>query len=376
MDALRRLLQSWYANPAFPDPPVYVAPPTTQEHLEYADLAIIDLAQATTLAGRKALAGQLVAAMRAQGFFYAVNHGYTADQTNRMFSIADLTLDEVGEEEKLRYCARSGHTYEGYKPRKTWHIDGVGDQIEQYTVGQHVLAREHPTALRPYLPELDAFSRHNTFNILHPVLRLMALGLELPEETLVQQHSYDSPSESSVRFMKYYPYSEEEEKLKKNVWLKGHTDIGSVTVLWSQPVGGLQILSPDGKWRWVRHMENAVVINAGDVMTFLCGGFYPATRHRVVRPPEDQLTRPRLGVFFFALANDDVKLVPHQTQSPVLQRVGVQRLCEDGDAPTMEQWRKTRVMQYGSKQVELVKSETEEGVEEEMVGNVKVKYFN
>jgi isopenicillin N synthase-like dioxygenase len=76
-------------------------------------------------------------------------------------------------------------------------------------------------------------------------------------------------------------------------------DIGSVTILWSQPIGGLQILSLDGVWRWVRHMDNALVclslagqfsllilflqvINAGDVLTFLCGGFYPATRHRVI----------------------------------------------------------------------------------------------
>lgn len=38
-----------------------------------------------------------------------------------------------------------------------------------------------------------------------------------------------------------------------------YADIGSVTILWSQPIGGLQILSPDGSWRWVRHMENALV---------------------------------------------------------------------------------------------------------------------
>ena len=36
-------------------------------------------------------------------------------------------------------------------------------------------------------------------------------------------------------------------------------DTGSVTILWSQPVSGLQILSPDGKWRWVRHIDNALV---------------------------------------------------------------------------------------------------------------------
>ena len=36
-------------------------------------------------------------------------------------------------------------------------------------------------------------------------------------------------------------------------------DIGTITILWSQPVSALQIMSPDGKWRWVRHIDNALV---------------------------------------------------------------------------------------------------------------------
>lgn len=36
-------------------------------------------------------------------------------------------------------------------------------------------------------------------------------------------------------------------------------DFGTVTILWSQPVAALQIMSPDGKWRWVKHIDNALV---------------------------------------------------------------------------------------------------------------------
>lgn len=46
-------------------------------------------------------------------------------------------------------------------------------------------------------------------------------------------------------------------------------DIGGVTILWSQPIAALQILSPQGKWQWVKHMDNALVINSGDVLQFL-----------------------------------------------------------------------------------------------------------
>lgn len=36
-------------------------------------------------------------------------------------------------------------------------------------------------------------------------------------------------------------------------------DFGTVTILYSQPIGGLQILSPDNKWRWIKHIDNALV---------------------------------------------------------------------------------------------------------------------
>lgn len=36
-------------------------------------------------------------------------------------------------------------------------------------------------------------------------------------------------------------------------------DQGSLTLLWSQPVAALQIMTPDGKWKWVKHVDNALV---------------------------------------------------------------------------------------------------------------------
>ncbi|KAJ7455640.1 hypothetical protein B0H11DRAFT_2322421 [Mycena galericulata] len=371
--AIRRLSQllKFYTTPS---PPSYDAPPPSKENLEYADLAIIDLSKATTAVGRKALAAEVVSAMASHGFFYVINHGYTQEQTTRVFSIANLTFEDVSNEEKKTYTGDSVAVYEGYKPRQTWKIeDGIQDQIEHYNINRNVRKREHPQVLRPYVREIEAFAHHNHFNVLHPILRLLALGLELPENTLVDQHKFKAVGETSA-LSTSFPRSEDEEQRTKQVWLKGHTDIGSVTILWSQPIGGLQILSPDGTWRWVRHMNNALVINAGDVfkLTFLCGGFYPATRHRVVQPPTDQVGLPRLGVFYFSMANDDVKLVPH-AESPVLKRVGIQRLCKDEDAPTMEEWRKNRTVAYGSSQ--LVPGQ-EKGVEEEIISGVVVKHYN
>ena len=42
-------------------------------------------------------------------------------------------------------------------------------------VNHDVSRRSHPEALRPFLSELDAFARHNHFNVLHPILRYIII---------------------------------------------------------------------------------------------------------------------------------------------------------------------------------------------------------
>jgi isopenicillin N synthase-like dioxygenase len=153
-------------------------------------------------------------------------------------------------------------------------------------------------------------------------------------------------------------------------------------------VAALQILSPDGTWRWIKHIDNALVrhlfsslidslnllqvINTGDAMGLLSGGFYKPTIHRVVQPPADQRNYTRLSVFYFCLADDDIRLVPF-TESPVLKRVGIVRQCDDDVAPTMEVWRKGRTTAYGRSDLKQGK---EKGVEEELIGGLVVKHYS
>ncbi|KAG6824876.1 hypothetical protein H0H92_005561 [Tricholoma furcatifolium] len=358
-----------------PEIPRHIPPPPTNEKLDWAELAIIDLAKFGSPEGKAELIRDVRNAMMTIGFFYVIDHGYTQEQTRRIFDISEIPF-RVSDQEKQKYVAKmkENGSYQGYKPRQYWHIDsGVRDQIEHYNIHTDVNAREHPEALRPFLPEIDAFARHNHFNVLLPLLRLLALGLELPEETFAERHTFGSPSfETWIRMMKYYPRSSEEEVKTKNVWLKGHTDFGSLTLLWSQPISALQILDPEGMWKWVKHIENALVVNAGEALEFLSGRFYKGTIHRVRQPPPDQQNLTRLGVFYFGLFDDDVKLVPLE-QSPVLQRVGVIRRTDDSQAPTMGTWRKGRIAAYG--QTTLTEAK-EKGVEEEHIAGVVVRHYN
>ncbi|TFK45778.1 Clavaminate synthase-like protein [Heliocybe sulcata] len=353
--------------------PYTPAPPPTED-LEYADLPIIDLSIAATAEGRAELAAIVRDTMKTSGFLYAVNHGYTPAQTKRIFDIANVPFDAVKNDEKGMYAGdiKGAGSYLGYKLRNYWHIDnGVQDQIEHYNINPDVNRKPHPQALRPFLPEIEAFIEHCHVNVVHPIVRLLALGLEMPEETLVNILKYNAQNESWLRCMKYYPRSDEEEEKTKNVWLKGHT--GNVTVLWSQPVAALQIMSPEGRWKWVKHIDNALVINIGDALEFLSGGIYKATIHRVVQPPPSQRGYARLGVFYFAMLDNDVVLKPLE-DSPVIKREGVrrERLPEQGKEPTMDEYRKARIRAYGQSEVKKGGS----GVDTQYLEGVLVKHYN
>ena len=116
------------------------------------------------------------------------------------------------------------------------------------------------------------------------------------------------------------------------------------------------------------------MINAGDCLEFLSGGYYKATVHRVVQPPPDQRHSNRLGVFYFCIPDDEVRLDPF-TSSPVLQRVGIDERFrgENAEPPVVEDWRRARTAAYG--QTEL-KTGEQPGTEEEIIKGVVVKHYN
>ncbi|KAJ8462926.1 hypothetical protein ONZ45_g17764 [Pleurotus djamor] len=212
--------------PALTSPavPRHIPPPPTKENLDFADLTVIDLSKAATPKGRAELALQAREALVNVGFFYVINHGYTVEQTARIFDIADVPFTQVSPEEKIAYLRKDKAVYKGYKLRQEWMISGgVPDEFEHYSFNYKVYEQPHPPALRPFLPEVAAFARHNHFNVVHPILRILALGLELPEETFVKMHDWDGPGESAARFIKYHPRAENDEALAKHVWLNGHT---------------------------------------------------------------------------------------------------------------------------------------------------------
>jgi isopenicillin N synthase-like dioxygenase len=85
-----------------------------------------------------------------------------------------------------------------------------------------------------------------------------------------------------------------------DLYVPGHTDLGSLTLLFRQPVAALQVLAADGAWRLVKPQDGTITINTADALAALTGGYIKSSVHRVHAPPPDQADVDRFGVLYFS----------------------------------------------------------------------------
>lgn len=129
--------------------------------------------------------------------------------------------------------------------------------------------------------------------------------------------------------MRYHPRPAAADALVSNTWTRAHTDFGSLTLLWSQDVAGLQIkTTKEGEWKYVRPVDGGVVCNIGDTVQFWSKGYLKSTTHRVVRPPEDQAGDYRLGLLYFVRPGNEVDI--RTAPSPLLTRLRLVKGGEEG----------------------------------------------
>lgn len=325
-------------------------------------------------------------AFHRDGFIYAINHGLSWEDVKRQFAIGQHAFNAVSDETKEKYKAdilRTG-SFAGYKEQGHWKINGVKDRIEQFNVvstsfKQDKVDASFPPDLRPLIPEVHAFAKFNHQVIYRKILTLLSLVLKLPPDYL--WNLCKDPENKGLDLLRYAAYHTppaEDDAALGGVRLQGHTDFNAVTLLWSQPITSLEVLMPDNKWKLVKHVDNALVLNLGDAMHFLSGGYLKQTIHRVVAPPADQAQYLRIGIFSFMFPNADVQLEP-LLDSPVA-RESVEKLGDfwketrqRGDKiPTSGEWEALRVKAYG----QGGSKKRADGHEEESVGGTKIVLYN
>jgi isopenicillin N synthase-like dioxygenase len=287
-------------------------------------IPVIDLAPWWgTEADRHVVGREVDAAARRFGFFQVVGHRVPPELIDSMVT-ASSDFFALPVEVKQRSTPEDPSINRGYAARGTEALsysigrDAPPDLFEAFNIGEDEVDETDPfyaAQLRgafapniwpPHPPDLrhalvDYFNSARQLAL--TLTEVFAVALGLPDGWFAP---YVDRSTTTMRAIRYERRAGEGDPLPGQQRMGAHTDYGIVTVLYAEPVAGLQIVAPDGEWIDVIPAEGAMVINLGDLTAQWTNDEWRSTVHRVV-PPSSPLGGPavRRSAAFFLDGNWD-----------------------------------------------------------------------
>ncbi|KAF2679147.1 Clavaminate synthase-like protein [Lentithecium fluviatile CBS 122367] len=160
-----------------------------------------------------------------------------------------------------------------------------------------------------FKPFMESYFTHCS-NLVHLILTALSLALRVPAPGLSPTHS---KSLFQLRLL-HYPAMERAQLVNEaRSRINAHSDFGTLTLLFQDRVGGLEVEDPNekGSFRPAPPIDDAVLVNIGDLMARWSNDRWRSTVHRVGLPPN--LTSPatkkivpeRYSIPFFATADMD-----------------------------------------------------------------------
>ncbi|XWW94535.1 hypothetical protein V2A60_002478 [Cordyceps javanica] len=268
---------------------------------------IVDLA-ASTLAEQ---ATELCKAFREVGFAYIKNHGIPEAKIEEAFSWSRRFFDlPQAEKDKAPHPAEAWH-HRGYssigREKVSQNVfDEVGiaqhrkvpDQKESFELGREdddVMSNIWPpAAVLPGFREffVDFYSICNEIEA--RLLAAAAVGLGLPADYFEACHRGRN---NQLRLLHYPPFAAELLERGLADCVGAHSDFGTMTLLFQDAVGGLEMeeRQGSGRFRPVPHVPGTIVVNIGDMLMRWTNDQLRSTIHRV-RTPAEVETDPATGV--------------------------------------------------------------------------------
>lgn len=286
-------------------------------------IPVIGLSAAGTPAGKLLVAEAIGTACQTSGFFTIVGHGVGQTLIDRMYA-ASRGFFELPAEEKAKVALTPGtHGFlaNAGSASKSLGKDAPPDLNEVFITcvrgddraGQRAplgdqaapwaAANRWPTAppefrqvWQEYTAALESLATR--------LVRLFALALGFGE------HFFDNKIDNDMSTLVanyYYPVTEP--PLPGQLRKSPHTDWGTLTILYQDEAGGLEIEQKGYGWHQVPYVQGSFVVNIGDLMAFWTGGRWMSTMHRVCNPVAGH-TGSRISIPFFHMPNHDALIEP------------------------------------------------------------------
>ncbi|KIR37443.1 hypothetical protein I352_00759 [Cryptococcus deuterogattii MMRL2647] len=339
------------ATKTYPITPFDRPAPTTED-LHWADLTELPLDLFYHAKGRTQLVERVKHALEVDnlGFWSVTNAGFSDGEIDHQFAISQAFFNLPIEEKKSNAIDAKNGGYLGYRApyERTIADTDVLDNMELVNIPKYTddyKGYPRHDIFKAHEAVIAEFHRKCWHQIAKPLFVLFALAMELPENYFVERHEYGKPSQDHLRYMQYHPRTPEDDVKCNNLWSWAHTDYGSLTLLFSQTVSGLQVKFSDGSYRDVKYKKGSVVVNIADTLSFMTKGYLRSTIHRVTVPPGIQSSIHRVGVLYGCRPNDNVPVIT--APSPLLERLGLisdaDRNAKEEDAVTAGEYVAARV---------------------------------
>lgn len=240
-------------------------------------------------------------AFRNSGFLYLKDHGIPPSVVSEIFaSSARFFARPQNQKDSLRWTGpESNRGYIATGQEKLAPLEdtaGIGDlravspdlkeSIEIGREGAPGMPNQWPAHIdeegQSFKQTMISF--FETCKTLHmQIMQAIALGMNLPE------HFFDEfidAGDNILRLLHYPPVPKDIfQRQPGQVRAGEHSDYGSITLLFQDARGGLQVRSPKGTFIDVTPIPDTIVVNAGDLLARWANDAITSTRHRVVEPP-------------------------------------------------------------------------------------------
>lgn len=144
------------------------------------------------------------------------------------------------------------------------------------------------------------------------VMEAFAIALHLPTDFFRKTHLGENVA---LRYL-HYPVVDNSLDAER-MGAGAHTDFGTITLLFQDDVGGLEVLGADDVWHPVPYIKDTIVVNTGDLMARWTNTKYRSTPHRV-QPMNSQHDRYSIAFFVDPDSATPVHVLPscHSIENP------------------------------------------------------------
>ncbi|KAJ4391306.1 hypothetical protein N0V93_004923 [Gnomoniopsis smithogilvyi] len=271
---------------------------------------------------RKETADAILKGFQTAGFIYLSNLPISPETRKHVFDTSANFFNQLSLEEKLALGWTSPEANRGYsapgREKVTQLTDinevaklkqGNPDIKESFEIGREsdpAYANQWPDEASA--PKVAGFKStmldfHNQCKDIHvEVMRAIAVGMGLDEGYF---DSFVDDGDNTLRLLHYPAVKSEVFKINPGQVRAGaHSDYGSITLLFQDSAGGLQVQSPSGEYVDATPIENTCVVNAGDLLARWSNDTIKSTIHRVVEPPRKTAEHPpRYSIAYFCNPN-------------------------------------------------------------------------